>query len=105
MFGSWVRKQVADAMYEHSMSGKNEATRLGLYGESSKSYISVHAISNGYLLQVNSGSLGGPAIVYCKDQQEISDQIITLHARERMGIPSNVKVGPLKSSGPAQSSI
>lgn len=102
MFGSWVRKQVADAMYENSMDQKTPATKLGLYGES---YISVHTISNGYLLQVNSINIGGPTIVYCKDQQEISDQIVTLHARERMGIPPNVKIGPFMSSGSAQSSI
>jgi len=90
MLGSWIRKQVGEALYEHSMSAKPITMGTGAYGNP---YIVVHVISNGYLLQ------SGSTLVYCKDQKEISDQIITLHARERMGVSSDVSIGPFMSSG------
>lgn len=31
-------------------------------------------------------------MVYCKDVGEIGDQIVTLHAREAMGIPGHVNI-------------
>jgi hypothetical protein len=90
MLGSWIRKQVGEALYEHSMSAKPLAMGMSAYGNP---HIVVHVISNGYLLQ------SGSTLAYCKDQKEISDQIITLHARERMGISSDVNIGPFISSG------
>ena len=100
--GNWIRGHIADALYEHhtsTVSQRTSATPLALHGQS---YISVHPISNGYILQVNSNSVGYPTQVYCADQQAISEQLITLIARDRMGIPSHVNLSGAQAnlSGP-----
>lgn len=101
--GDWIRGHVMDALYEHhtnSVPQRTTATSLALHGNS---FISVHPISNGYLLQMNSLSIGGPpTIVYCEDQQAISEQLITLIARERLGIPPNVNIGAQANLSGAQ---
>ena len=88
-FGKWLRQQIADAMYEDRLGNPKSNDPLHLHGNS---YISVHPISNGYLLQMNNNHIGSPTIVYCADKQAISEQIVTLVARDRLGIPSDVKV-------------
>jgi len=87
--GKWIRQQVADAMYEDRMGAPKSCDPLHLHGNS---YISIHPISNGYLLQMNNNHIGQPTIVYCPDKQAISEQIVTLVARDRLGIPSDVKI-------------
>jgi len=38
-------------------------------------------------------------MVYCKEVGEIGDQIVTLHAREAMGVPSHVNISASGGGG------
>jgi hypothetical protein len=68
-------------------------------------HIGVHRISNGFLLSSSHAGRYERTLVYCKDVQEISEQIVVLHTREAMGIPGHVNITAHGGGGSGGSGI
>lgn len=92
MIGEWLLRQIRNA--EKRREKKNYPQQERAYPDifSGTPAISVYRISNGFLLSSNSPGRYEQTMVYCKEVGEIGDQIVALHAREAMGVPSNVHI-------------
>lgn len=91
MIGEWLLRQI------RKVEGRNHPQQGPLIMQQPNMLtglpiISVYRISNGYILSSTSEQYSAPTLVYCKEVSEIGDQIITLQAREAMGIPNTVRI-------------
>jgi hypothetical protein len=93
MIGEWILRQIRKA--EDRKHPQQSVKSMPFYNNAA---ISVYRISNGFVLVSESPHKMESTIVYCKDVSEIGDQIVTLHARSAMGVPSDVRIG---ANGPA----
>lgn len=105
MIGEWLLRQIRNA--EKRREKKNYPQQERAYPDilAGTPAISVYRISNGFLLSSNSPGRYEHTMVYCKDIGEIGDQIVTLHAREAMGIPGHVHISASGSGGSGGSGI
>ena len=99
MIGEWIVRQIRKAEKRRS---RNQPEPDGLVQPNflaGTPSISVYRISNGFLLSSNSPGRYEHTMVYCKEVGEIGDQIVTLHAREAMGVPSHVNISASGGGG------
>jgi hypothetical protein len=90
MIGEWLLRQIRNAEKRREKNHPQQQIYPDIF--SGTPAISVYRISNGFLLSSNSPGRYEHTMVYCKDVGEIGDQIVTLHAREAMGIPGHVNI-------------
>ena len=105
MIGEWLLRQINKA--EKRREKKHYPQQERAYPDilAGTPSISVYRISNGFLLSSNSPGRYEHTMVYCKDVGEIGDQIVTLHAREAMGIPGHVNITTHGGGGSGGSGI
>jgi hypothetical protein len=96
MIGEWLLRQIHKAEKRREKNHPQQMYPDIFAGTPS---ISVYRISNGFLLSSNSPGRYEHTMVYCKEVGEIGDQIVTLHAREAMGVPSHVNISASGGGG------
>ena len=104
MVGEWLLRQI------RKVEGRNHPQQGPLIMQQPNMLtglpiISVYRISNGYILSSTSEQYNAPTLVYCKEVSEIGDQIVTLQAREAMGIPGSVFISAHGGGGSAKQAI
>jgi hypothetical protein len=99
MIGEWLLRQIHKAEKRRSRNQPEPDGRVYPDIFSGTPSISVYRISNGFLLSSNSPGRYEHTMVYCKEVGEIGDQIVTLHAREAMGVPSHVNINTTGGGG------
>lgn len=90
MIGEWLLRQIRNAEKRREKNHPQQQIYPDIF--SGTPAISVYRISNGFVLSSNSPGRYEHTMVYCKEVGEIGDQIVTLHAREAMGIPGHVNI-------------
>jgi hypothetical protein len=103
MIGEWLLRQIRNAEKRREKNHPQQQIYPDIF--SGTPAISVYRISNGFLLSSNSPGRYEHTMVYCKDIGEIGDQIVTLHAREAMGIPGHVNITTHGGGGSGGSGI
>ena len=97
MIGEWLLRQIHKAEKRRSKNHPQQQAYPDIF--SGTPAISVYRISNGFLLSSNSPGRYEHTMAYCKEVGEIGDQIVTLHTREAMGVPSHVNINASGGGG------
>lgn len=95
MIGKWLLRMIRKADNEESRNHPQQSLGIGPRGLMDSPVVSVYRITNGYILASSQPQRHESTLVYCKELNEIGDQIITLQAREAMGIPNTVNISAL----------
>lgn len=101
MISNWIRRVVMRTL-EERYAHINQPVPDGPRHKSitGRPVVTVHRLSNGYLLAADNDTpylSENQTLVFCDNLSDIGNQIITMEARTRMGVSSNVAL-----SNPAQ---